>query len=186
MAAQACAKLANACVGKLLRAESALVLEGLHGEADMDRKGETHGEPDAVFLVLSLLSDVLKHARKRDWSYGDYKTQVKCKRKRNDDTRDPRVVSPSLKSILPAATSAGGTSSGPAFGEIASAELDVADLAEAVTAVPVGRGTGTVDVALKWLEVTQARALCQRSGGGFLLPRFGRVAVGCTVTPEAV
>lgn len=116
------------------------MLAGLDGKAGTACAGEIHWWTDAGFWALSLVSDVLKHVRKRGWTLP------------NCTATATAVESASSKA---GAGGGGASASESDCAGDARAVLDTAGLAEAVSTVPVGRGPGLVDVALKWLEVTQ-------------------------------
>lgn len=149
-AAQTCAKVANTYIDRMIRATAALML-GQQNVAPIN--GHVSGRLDVAdvgFWVLALSSDILKHLRKNNWSYGDCTSPVRCKRQRDDETRGSDVEVAGILNDDGSSSSGRGVSKG----------LDFPGFAEAVAAFPVGCGTGTMDVALKWLEVTQASNLC--------------------------
>lgn len=164
LAAQACAGLASPYLGKMIQVASVIMLEDLikSGNDDPGGTGARHDGADAGFWVLSLLSDVLKHLKKREW-----RCQVSAARSSGkggndrdmemDATDVPREASKA--SPIPAAGSVDDViNSSNARGvsdEVTPNSLGLADLVEALSAVPVGRGSGSPDVALKWLEVAQ-------------------------------
>ncbi|CAN0463837.1 unnamed protein product [Ectocarpus sp. 12 AP-2014] len=118
------------------------MLGGRNGAGSSEDVEGSLGGADAGFWVLSLVSDILKCLRKRSWRFGDPSSIVRCKRKRDGDLGGPETASD-----LPPSTTA-----------VVSEQLDVPGLAEVVPAVPVGNGMDSMDIVLKWVEVTQACA----------------------------
>lgn len=148
-AAQTCAKVANTYIDRMIRATTALMV-GHQNVTPID--GHVSGSLDLAdvgFWVLALSSDILKHVRKSNWSYGDCIPPMRWKRQRDGETRGSGVE------VAGIPNDDGSGSPGRGVSEV----LNIPGLAEAVAAFPAGRGTGTMDVALKWLEVTQASNL---------------------------
>ncbi|CAM9492111.1 unnamed protein product [Ectocarpus sp. 13 AM-2016] len=139
IAAQACAREASTYLVRMVEAATALMLGGRNGAVSSEDVEGSLGGADAVFWVLSLVSDILKCLRKRFWRFGDPSSIVRCKRKRDGDAGRPETASD-----LPPSTTA-----------VVSEQLDVPGLAEVVLAVPVGSGMDSMDIELKWVEVTQ-------------------------------
>ncbi|CAN0446179.1 unnamed protein product, partial [Ectocarpus sp. 8 AP-2014] len=142
IAVLACAREATTYLVGMVEAATALMLGGRNGATSSEDVEGSLGGADAGFWVLSLVSDILKCLRKRGWRFGDPVSFVRCKRKRDGDTGGPETASG-----LPSSTTA-----------VVSEQLDVPGLSEVVPAVPVGRGMDSMDIALKWVEVTQACA----------------------------
>lgn len=165
-AAQACAEASNAYLGRMVQAATAL---NARSRSDGDGRCGEHvaavgldGE-DAGFWVFAFLSDVLKCLRKDKWSCGDstFVTGGNPKRKRDGEATGIKVVSYSPPPPPPPAAEAVGTvdvSDGDGRGS-SGLVVDISALAHLVSAFPVGRGKRAMDLALKWLEVTQASVL---------------------------
>ncbi|CAM9334702.1 unnamed protein product [Ectocarpus sp. 4 AP-2014] len=139
IAAQACAREATTYLIGMVEAATALMQGGRNGAASSEDVEGSLGGADAGFWVLSLVSDILKCLRKRSWRFGDPSSIVRCKRKRDGDAGRPETASD-----LPLSTTT-----------VVSEQLDVPGLAEVVPAVPVGSGMDSMDIVLKWVEVTQ-------------------------------
>lgn len=215
LAAQACAKIANAHLDAMVRGATALMADDLNlAKAGVDADGVESSVAgagsgvDVAFWVLSLVSDVLKHCRKRKWHNFVYSAGVPvgCKRGRegharegsggvasgavvvencgdidtnvnananittnaNTNTSANTINSTNIYTNSDAIINANintnntntitntNTNSGGARGGAVLGQLDLVGLTRVVAAVPVRLGTGTVDTALKWLEVMQA------------------------------
>lgn len=164
LAAQACAGLATPYLGKMVRVASVLMLEDLSGNNFPGCTGGCHGGADAVFWVLSLLSDVLKHLRKMEWGRRVSVAPSSRKSGSDDETEATSVSREASKAVSAAGSEGGGgTNAWGVSNEVVPNELGLADLVEAFSAVPVGRRLGTPDVALKWLEVAQVQQQLQQA-----------------------
>lgn len=125
MAANACAEIAVVYLHRILQAATNILrkkIAGRTGERCCEVEGL--GAADAVFWVLSLVSDVLKHFFKREWTCGVA----------SDSTTAKESITTGASSLE---------------------NLELASLAAVVASIPIERGSGMVDVALKWLEVVQ-------------------------------
>lgn len=152
-AARLCAKVANTYIDRMIRATTALTVGRRNVDPFKDYVSESLGVADIGFWVFALSSDVLKHLRNSKWSYAHSISLMRCKRQRDGETRV----------LVPDSEAAGANDDGCAsHRKVVSDVLDIPGLAEAVSAFPVGRSAGTMDAALKWLEVTQASNFCSK------------------------
>lgn len=147
-AAQTCAKVAATYIGRMIGATTTLMLGRRNLDPINDHFSGSLDVADVGFWVFALSSDVLKHVRKSKWSYAESTSLTRCKRQRGDETRGNGAEAAGV--VVSNDNGCGSSERG------VSGVLDVPGLAEVVAAFPVGSGTGTMDVALKWLEVTQA------------------------------
>eukprot|EP00903_Cladosiphon_okamuranus_P010050 g9529.t1 len=161
-AAQACARASNTYFTRMVQAAAVLkAARGLGDDGDDDRRSERvtaaaalAGE-DAGFWVLAFLSDVLKCLRKDNWSYERFAFVVGCKRARDGEARAIKLVSRAPLSPAAAVGTADVDVSGEDGRDSSGLMVDFSGLARLVAEFPVGRGKGAMNLALKWLEVTQ-------------------------------
>lgn len=150
-----CARVINEYLGKMVQAATALRVRGQSGDPNADHVTGNLDAEDAGYWMLALLSDVLKYLRKDKWSCGGSSSPTTgYKRQRDAQARGHEVVSASR----PSSTALAEAMDAPEVGEGGSSELvvDFSSMAKMVAAYPLGRSNGTMDVALKWLEVTKA------------------------------
>ena len=155
VAAEECADMCAGYLVGIVRAASGSTLGRANGQGcstcdpccpspEASDRGDV-GKSDVVYWSLSLVSDVLKmrhqHFPGRGWAIPAEWERERC---------EEIAASAAAQSATCAST--GPTGSVPGH-------LDVAGLAEALSELPLERGASSVDVALRWLETTQASAL---------------------------
>lgn len=153
-AGHSCAKFATQYLNEMLRGANAIMRVECDALDTADSyAANEHAGKDAVYWVLVLVSDVLKYFARHRWTVPGCEVlpRPECEGEigvLSLYTRDNPNIEPGVSTCQELGN--GSVIKTP------SKVLDLAKLVQVVTALPVKRGLGMVDVALKWLEVTQA------------------------------
>lgn len=168
LAARTCAELALAYLSKMLVAASELMgAEFAAGKTDDAWTKGRHSGKDAVFWVLSFVSDVLKHFSKQQWIFPGASSS-EAQKHATDALRTPTEVTSAVTVTTTANSESAARDISIYVNKTSSDKFDVEGLAGVVADVPVQYACGMEDVALKWLEVIQARNLEGEDGYNIL------------------
>lgn len=157
-AASKCAEVTGQYVGRIIEALSIAKAEGTFGKAEV--VGE-HKEANVAFWATSLLSDVLKHARRRNQCFNDRDDAIRMKIE-TPGGRESTAPDPSVHPSKPLVANGAGASigDGPPPNVFVNHNsqhggLDICSLAKAVFDIHGMSATRAVDLSLKCLEVIE-------------------------------
>lgn len=163
--ADACAELASECLVGIVENASE-IMRKYRSDATSEYSAEPCDSVDIMFWALSLVSDVIKNFARRRWTCRGGTGRVFPEREAGLVNKTVSGTSASQASQ----TVDDARHNTVPIGDEASSEigscldiLDISRLVRVIAAVPIETGSHMVDVALKWLEVTQVCTTQQRT-----------------------